>query len=210
VLPVDALLLTAHFSDHLHPETLAALPKDIPVFGTGMAARLARRLGFTRATALKPGACAALWPGLSITAVAPGFPYSFNSIGLLFEHEGERAYLETHMVNMERARALGRVDTVIAPVQSVRLLGIPFVMSPERALEVAKVLKPSTWLTTGDEPQLAHGLLSRALSYRGSVDDFRALVASAGLAMDVRMPGPGEAAGSPALPRASAQAPRVA
>lgn len=97
-LPADALVLTAHFSDHLHPKTLSLLPKRLPVFASRGAAKEVRALGFTQVTALRDGERATLWPGLELEAVAPGFPYTHNSLGYAFTAEGKRLYFETHVV----------------------------------------------------------------------------------------------------------------
>ena len=44
---LNLLLLTQGLADHAHPETLALLPKDLPVIGSVAAARVVERLGFT-------------------------------------------------------------------------------------------------------------------------------------------------------------------
>jgi L-ascorbate metabolism protein UlaG (beta-lactamase superfamily) len=193
-LPVEALVLTAHFSDHLHPGTLAALPKTVPVFASKWAARAVKALGFTQVTALRDGERATVWDGLELEAIAPGFPYSHNSLGYVFGAGGQRLYFETHVVNAERAKArLGKVELLVAPVQSVRLMGIPLVMSPERAVEVAKVLAPEKWVPTGNDPQVAHGAFSRTmLFYRGAVKDFGELLRASGVATELLEPAPGE------------------
>ncbi|MDP2275140.1 MAG: MBL fold metallo-hydrolase [Archangium sp.] len=193
-LPVDALVLTAHFSDHLHPATLSMLPKTTPVFASTGAARLVRKLGFTQVTALADGERAQAWDGLELEAIAPGFPYTHNSIGVAFTATGKRLYFETHVVQPERAKArLGKVELLVAPVQSVRLMGIPLVMSPERALEVVKVLAPMKWVPTGNDPAAAHGVFSRTmLFYRGEVGDFRALLQREGATTTLLEPAPGQ------------------
>lgn len=193
-LPVDALVLTAHFSDHLHAATLAMVPKNVPVFASGGAAKLVRKLGFTQVTALQDGQRATVWPGLQLEAIAPGFPYTNNSIGVAFTAGGKRLYFETHVVQPERAKErLGKVELLVAPVQSVRLMGIPLVMSPERAMEVVKVLAPGKWVPTGNDPASAHGVFSATmLFYRGAVADFRALLQREGSATVLIEPGQGQ------------------
>lgn len=179
---VDALLLTAHFSDHLHPETLEALPKSIPVIGTSTAARLVRKLGFTNVRALGRGHTAELLPGLAVEAVAPGFPYSHNSNGYVLTASQRRLYLETHMIHPRRSPSIRGVDLLVAPVQSVRLLGIPFVMSPERVVELVRELAPKRLVPTGNDPQLAHGAFqSMALFSRGTIEGFSQLLKTSGL-----------------------------
>lgn len=194
-LPIDAVVLSAHFSDHLHPETLRQLPLTTPVFGSQGAAKHARKLGFTHVTALRDGEQATVLPGLTATAIAPDFPYAHNSLGFVFEAEGARVYFETHIVNFERAKTrVGTVDCLVAPMQSVRVAGIPFVQSPERSVEVAKVLQPKQWLPTGDDPQLAHGLFhSLLITYRGAREEFAPMLKAAGLATRFVTPAPGEA-----------------
>ncbi len=193
-LPVDALVLTAHFSDHLHPQTLSLLPKNTPVFASRGASRLVRKLGFTEVTALEDGERATVWEGLELEAIAPGFPYTHTSIGVAFTAHGKRLYFETHVVHPERARErLGKVSLLVAPVQSVRLMGIPLVMSPERALEVVKVLAPGKWVPTGNDPAAAHGVFSRTmLFYRGAVGDFRALLQQEGATTTLLEPAQGQ------------------
>lgn len=193
-LPIDALVMTSAFSDHLHPKTLALLPKDVPVFAARVAVKELTSLGFTNITTVRNGERVSPWPGLTLEAVAPGFPFTMSANGYLIEGDGKRAYLETHLVPLNRAKArVGAVDLVIAPVQSVRLLGLPFAMGPERALTVARELSPKQWLPTGTDAHLAHGVFSKTmLFYRGAVSDFRALLGGSGLATRLLEPAPGE------------------
>lgn len=192
--PCDALLLTAPFADHLHPKTLATIAKDTPVFTHKVAARTLRKLGFVNVTAMTDGMRVEPWPGFTMEAVAPAMPYAHNALGLIFEHGGARAYMEPHIIHLERAKQrVGNVDLVIAPVQSVRVAGVPFAMSAERALEAAKVLNAPRWAPTGIDAHLAHGFFSATLIfYRGVVNDFRELVTKAGLVTKVVEPGAGD------------------
>ena len=107
---------------------------------------------------------------------------------------GKRLYFEPHVVEPERAKSrLGKVSLLVAPVQSVRLLGIPLVMSAERALEVAKVLEPTKWVPTGNDPHLAHGAFSRTmLFYRGAVGDFASLLRTSSVPTELVEPAAGQ------------------
>ncbi|MDP1915143.1 MAG: MBL fold metallo-hydrolase [Myxococcales bacterium] len=179
---VDALVLTAHFSDHLHPATLEALPRGVPVVATSMAATLVRRLGFTNVRAMRGGETAQLLPGVDVEAIAPAFPYSHNSLGYLLHANGVRLYLETHTIHADHAAKARGADCLITPVQSVRLLGMPLVMSPERALAMVEQLQPKRVVPTGNDPDGAHGLLqSLALFTRGSVEAFGTALGQRGL-----------------------------
>lgn len=179
---VDALVLTAHFSDHLHPPTLEALPRSTPVVATSMAAKLVRKLGFNNVRALRGGETTQLLPGVDVEAIAPAFPYSHNSLGYLLHASGVRLYLETHTIHAGRAAKARGADLLLTPVQSVRLLGMPLVMSPERVLELVETLKPKRLVPTGNDPGGAHGLLqSLALFTRGSIDGFATALSQSGL-----------------------------
>lgn len=190
-LPADALVLSAHFADHLHAPTLAGLPRALPVFGSVAAAKRARRLGFTAVQALRPDDVFTPWPGLRVEAIRPGFPYAHNSLGFVFAADGQRVYFETHMppAGLE---ARGPFDAVVAPMQSVRLLGVPFVQSLERSVALARRLAPRWWLPTGDDPHLGHGLLTRLLFFRDARSDFAQALAAAGATTRFVEPAPGQ------------------
>ena len=179
IADVDALLLTGPFSDHCDPETLSVLPRSVPAFANPQAAKRLRALGFTRVTTLHDGQTAEPFEGVRIEAVQPGFPYRHNSLGYVLREPNASLYFETHTVDLERhgARVSG-LDVAVLPVQGVWLFGVPLVMSPERALEVARALAPKQLVPTGNDPQKSHGLMSKAMLWtRGTIDDFATLLA---------------------------------
>ena len=153
-----------------------------------------RRLGFTNVRAMRGGETVELLPGVQLEAVAPAFPYSHNSLGYLLKAGGVRLYLETHTIHPARASSAHGVDLLLAPVQSVRLLGMPLVMSPERVLEMVEALQPRRLVPTGNDPAGAHGLLqSLALSTRGSIEGFAAALRQSGLPTSFHAMGAGDA-----------------
>ena len=62
---LDLLLLTQGLADHAHPPTLEQLPRDLPVIGSQAAIGVVNKMGFERATVLRPG-----------QRCAPGFEHS--------------------------------------------------------------------------------------------------------------------------------------
>lgn len=195
IADIDALVLTGPFSDHLDPETLSVLPRTVPTFANAPAARVLVRLGFTRVTTMHDGHIAKPFDDdVTLEAVRPGFPYRHNSLGYLLTNGHARLYLETHTVDLARQAArLKNVDVAVLPVQGVWLFGIPFVMSPERALEVTRALTPRVVVPTGNDPHKAHGLMSKAmLSTRGTLEDFSTLLEHSGLPTTFSNLAPGE------------------
>lgn len=183
--PIDVVLLSAHFVDHLDPATLAQLDPEVPVLTTKFAARRLRRLGRRRVEVLSPGVSRELAPGVELLPVRPGFPYAHNSLGFAVHEQrsGRRLYLETHVCDAARlaelAAKMGSIDVVLAPVESVHLFGIQFAMDAERALRSLRMLGPSWVLPTGIDPRRSRGLLARLLRVRGDVETFSETLAQA-------------------------------
>lgn len=182
--PLDALLVSAPFEDHLVPETLRALDPRTPVIASPAACPAVTKLGFRDVRLLAPGERAAIDDALVLTAVRPGFPYRKASIGVVLEAPGSdaRAYLETHVTDLAGlAPWRDRLDAVVAPTESVRLAGIQYSMGPARVLRNLVRLRPRCFVPTGDAPSAATGLLPRLLVYSGSPDELARRVAQAGL-----------------------------
>ena len=91
---LNLLLLTQGLADHAHPETLALLPKDLPVIGSVAAARVVESLGFTSVKTLSPGE-STNHQGLQVRASA-GAPVPMVENGYLLEHPAGSLYLEPH------------------------------------------------------------------------------------------------------------------
>jgi L-ascorbate metabolism protein UlaG (beta-lactamase superfamily) len=177
--PLDGLLLSAPFGDHMHMPTIAALPRDLTVIGNKHATHRCRNLDFEHIEVMKGGQSTHVGPdaaGLRITAIAPAFPYAHNSLGFVVDapSEGHRIYVETHVTKASRLQELaGSVDVFITPVQSVHLMGIQFSMGPQRVVRSVDILKPQWVMPTGLDPEIATGFLARwMLRCRGSLDDF--------------------------------------
>lgn len=172
---LDALIITGPFADHCDPDTLAHVKRDLPCFAQKHGAHRLRKLGFTNVTVMKHGdRVDVVDSDVSLEAIAPNFPYHGNSMGFVLSADGSRLGFETHGIDLEQhATRLSSLDCLVMPVQGVRLLGIPFVASPERALTVAQRLTPKAIVPTGNDPQKGHGLLDTLfLSYKGTVEGF--------------------------------------
>ncbi|MFM9041325.1 MAG: MBL fold metallo-hydrolase [Vulcanococcus sp.] len=165
---LDLLLLTQGLDDHTHPESLALLPRSLPVLGSATAAAKARQLGFSTVTALKPGESFA-HGALVITATA-GAPVPQVENGYLLSHPEGSLYLEPHGY-LPDDLPQQPLDAVITPVVD---LGLPLAGAFVRGRSVLPALlerfSPQTVLasTAGGAVEFS-GLLTRWLWQRGSV-----------------------------------------
>lgn len=133
----------------------------------------------------------------SQAAASPSTPTSPTGTahwGYVVPDSSSKVYLETHTVDVRRQGERVRgADIAVLPVQGVWLFGVPFVMSPERALEVTKAIVPKTVVPTGNDLEKAHGLMSSAMLWtRGAIDDFAKLLQAAQVQTTLSNPKPGE------------------
>ncbi len=172
---IDLLLLTQGLADHCHPPSLALLPSELPVVGSPSAAARVRQLGFSRVTALAPGA-EHRFEELTITATA-GAPVPQTENGYLLEHPGGSLYLEPHGF-LAAGLAPRRLDAVITPVID---LGLPlagaFVKGRQVLPELLELFQPTTVLasTSGGDVRFS-GLLAGLLQSQGSSAEASATV----------------------------------
>ena len=164
---VDLLLLTQGLADHAHPATLEQLPRDLPVIGSQAAIDVVRKMGFDRATALRPGErCVHQDLGIRATAGAP-VPYLEN--GYVLEHAAGSLYLEPHGF-LDPSLEPQPLDAVITPMVDLGLpmLG-PFVKGCSVVPKLVEQFQPSTVLasTAGGDVRFS-GVLSQLLKLQGS------------------------------------------
>lgn len=164
---LTAIIITAPFADHLHPSSLALLPRDTMIFAARKAA--AKLGGFPRVTVLTPGVAHAVGP-FSLRAIPSAFPFSRSTVGVLLEAAGKRMYLEPHRATVRHLRGL-RVDAVVLPRQRVDLFGLPLAMPASESIAIARALEARFFLPSGLDPQSNHGVLNRLLSIGNAGSD---------------------------------------
>ncbi len=190
---IDALALTAPYADHLDPDSLAQVPRDLPVLAPASAGSALRSLGFTQVSSPPAGQTVSL-AGVAVRIVPSGFPFAWSTRGYLWQDgDGRVLYHEPHAIPLSQAQRLGRVSVVLTSVQGVRLVGLPLVMSAEHLSEALRVLKPDRLVPTGSDPQTSHGLLQRfGLSTKGTEQGFGEHLPSLGIPTRFSALAPGE------------------
>jgi L-ascorbate metabolism protein UlaG (beta-lactamase superfamily) len=192
----SALLLSAHFDDHLSPETLRAFDATVPIHTTRQAASRLRSLGFENARAHVPGSTFDVGDRLRITTIPCGFPYAGNSLGFLVESRvtGTSAYFEAHATDEGKLGALpAGLDALICPCESVFSGLIQLSMDPERTARTIARLRPKRYMPTGIDPSRSEGVLGRlGLRMSGTVEDLTGILTARRLSTEVIAPRTGE------------------
>ena len=193
---LDALIISAHFADHLHPETLQALSKNIPVYTTRQAQARIRKLGFEHVQVLTHQEPVSLSQSVHLQSIAPGFPYTSNALGFVLEESAtdQKLYFEAHTTQESAMHDLPHpITAMMAPVESVRILGIQFSMDAQRALRSIERVKPRVFFPTGIEPSRATGLFGKTLlSCRGRLEDFEKVLRASQLSTQCVSPAAGD------------------
>ncbi len=173
----DLLLLSQGLEDHAHPETLALLPKDLPVVASPTAAKRVRQMGFSQVTAIAPGQTTTVG-SLEIRATkgAP-VPQVENGYRLTDHASGFSCYYEPHGYVDPTVKDLGAVDVAITPIQDMALpLVGPIVQGRRTAPGLLRDLQPRYLLPTATGGDVIYsGILDRLLTVSGSAEELRAI-----------------------------------
>jgi L-ascorbate metabolism protein UlaG (beta-lactamase superfamily) len=194
---IDLILLSQGLEDHTHPPTLQQMDRQIPVVASLSAAKVVQKLGYTSVTALNHGETFTLHHQIEIKATTGMFagPNTVENGYLLKDLvTGLSLYYDPHGTHDPQIQQAAPVDVVITPLIDLVLpLVGPIIKGTNKALEVAKWLKPQVMLPTaaGGDVIFA-GLINKLLTTAGSVEEFRASLAKNNLSTQVIEPLPGD------------------
>jgi hypothetical protein len=176
---LDLLLLTQGLADHAHPATLALLPKTLPVVGSAGAVVVARRIGFSDTTVLRPGEVRQLGD-LEVRATAGAAVPQVENGYLLQELAGAAAslYVEPHGF-LDGSLPARPLTAVITPVVDLALpVGAPFVRGRAVVAELLERFTPAWLLASSAGGGVRfEGLLNRLLKAEAAPADLGAQLA---------------------------------
>ncbi|MBD2502903.1 MBL fold metallo-hydrolase [Anabaena azotica] len=194
---IDLILLSQGLEDHAHLPTLKQLNRNIPVVASPNAAKVVQGLGFTSVTSLAHGESFTFNNLIEIKA----FPGSLvgptlveNSYFIKELATGLTLYYEPHGNHSPQLKQVAPVDVVITPIiDAVLPLVGSFIKGGNSALEVAQWLQPQVMLSTANAKETTYeGLLSKIITFKGSIADFRLLLEKHNLPTQVLDPHPGD------------------
>ncbi|MCB9681232.1 MAG: MBL fold metallo-hydrolase [Alphaproteobacteria bacterium] len=209
---VDALLISHPFPDHLHRDTLAQLPRDLPAYAPRVATTQVRWVGgLTRVTAL-PDVTAQAARGARPAPIRIGraevwylraaslFDPTHNGVVIRGADSGATVLYAPHgLMPGATVRAVeqltqGRLDVVMT---SFTFLDLPFYLGGianlgrEAALGLTARLRPRFLVSTHDGAKTEGGFIA-TVSKATRCDDVPAALASRGLTPQAVAPGVGE------------------
>jgi L-ascorbate metabolism protein UlaG (beta-lactamase superfamily) len=194
---IDLILLSQGLEDHAHPPTLKQLDHNIPVVASPNAAKVVQQLGYTQITVLAHDQTFTLNTSVEIKAV-PGSPIGPTLVenGYLLTElpSGLTIYYEPHGYHSPSLKAAAPIDVVITPLVDLTLpIFGPFIRGGKNALELAQWLEPQVMLPTaaGGDVTFA-GFLTKFLQTKGSIEEFRSLLAKNNLSTQVIEPKSGD------------------
>lgn len=180
---IDLILLSQGLEDHAHPATLKQLDKNIPVVGSPNAAKIVRELGYRQVTTLAHGETFTLDKCIEIKAF-PGSPIGPTLVenGYLLKdiNSGDTMYYEPHGFHSPQLQSAAPIDVVVTPMINLELpLVGPIIKGTDSALQVAKWLRPQVMVPTAAGGDIMfEGLLNKFLRAKGTIEEFRELLAA--------------------------------
>ncbi|RAM49673.1 MAG: MBL fold metallo-hydrolase [Hapalosiphonaceae cyanobacterium JJU2] len=194
---IDLILLSQGLEDHAHIPTLKQLDYNIPVVASPNAAKVVQQLGYTQITVLAHGETFTLNTSVEIKAV-PGSPIGPTLVenGYILKElpSNLTIYYEPHGYHSPSLQAAAPIDVVITPLVDLTLpIFGSFIRGGKNALELAQWLQPQVMLPTAAGGDVTFvGFLANFLQIKGSIEEFRGLLAKNNLSTQVIEPKSGD------------------
>ena len=170
---VTHIILTAHFSDHLDPDSFLLFDRNIPIFTTSRAKKILVKFGFSNITVVKRNVSYEL--GDAVIHVRPsGNPYHSTSFSYICEDESGSLFHEAHVFNPNILEELKdrKLNLLILTGDLVKVFGLVKVsMSICEAKSIQDKLKTKYLAITGNLPSKFSGVIARFLYYKERVGD---------------------------------------
>ncbi|MEK9649427.1 MAG: MBL fold metallo-hydrolase [Gammaproteobacteria bacterium] len=165
---VTHLIITAHFSDHLDPDSLSRLNKNTPIYTTQLAKKILVKLGFDNVTVVKPN-CNYKLGQSNLHVMQSGKPYQSTSFAYVLENNLSTIFHEAHIFNPALSQKLKefKLDLLILTGDLVKVFGLIKVsMHITDAMKIQKTVLAKYLAVTGNSPEKFRGLIPKFLKYQ--------------------------------------------
>ena len=159
---VTHLVITAHFSDHLDPESLKYFDKGIKIFTTKHASHALSKLGFTNIIIVNAGDKFDI-NDMTLEIEEAGKPYNTSSFAYYLHSNGKTVFHEPHTINKNFVSKYP-IEVLISTTDLVKVFGMVMVsMSYNKLRKIIDRNHVEYLAPTGSKPSHSKGLLSWVL-----------------------------------------------
>ena len=156
---VTHLVITAHFSDHLDPESLKYFDKGIKIFTTKHASHALFKLGFTNIIVVRAGDKFDI-SDMTLEIEEAGKPYNTSSFAYYLHSNGKTVFHEPHTINKNFVSKYS-IEVLISTTDLVKVFGMVMVsMSYKKLRKIMDKNDVEYMAPTGSKPSYSKGILS--------------------------------------------------
>jgi L-ascorbate metabolism protein UlaG (beta-lactamase superfamily) len=195
---LDCILITQGYDDHCHKKTLTAMVEkfgDVRVIASPNCEPIISKIGYKNVTYLEPRSTTTLGDFRIRASEGPvlGPPWQRPENGYFIEVPDPKfvIYYEPHCIFEKASLEKKRADVVVTPVNKQVLPGYTLVSGQEDAVTVAKHLQPKYIVTMQNAELDSRGVLSMIVSEKGTVSEFKEMLAKEVPKCEVLEPEPG-------------------
>ena len=165
---VKAIVITAPFEDHLHPDSIKMLPKDTTIYTSHIVRKSLKKLKISNPVQIISESGVSIC-NLNVKALPTSYPYYSTTFSLLIEdansnkifHEGHRANFKYLVKNNIKA------DVCILTAEESKLFGIiQLGMNYKNTIKASKILESKYLFITGNKPNQTKGLIGKFIKTR--------------------------------------------
>tara|TARA_B100000214_G_scaffold370865_1_gene346232 strand:+ start:637 stop:1380 length:744 start_codon:yes stop_codon:yes gene_type:complete len=165
---VKAIIITAPFEDHLHPDSIKMLPKDTTIYTSNIVRKsLEKHKILNPVKILSESGISVI--NLNIKALPTSYPYYSSTFSLLIQDaEGNKVFHEGHRVNFKYLFKKNiKADVCILTAEESKLFGlIQLGMNYKNTIKASKILESNHLFITGNKPNHTRGFIGNFIKTR--------------------------------------------
>ena len=165
---VKAIIITAPFEDHLHPDSIKMLPNNTIIYTSNIVRRFLKKYKISTPVKILSESGVSVFD-LNIKALPTSYPYYSSTFSLLIEDaDGNRVFHEGHRVNFKYLSKKNiKADVCILTAEESKLFGlIQLGMNYKNTIKASKMLESNHLFITGNKPDQTKGFIGNFIKTR--------------------------------------------
>ena len=162
---VKAIVITAPFEDHLHPDSIKMLPKDTTIYTSHIVRKSLKKLKILNPVQIISESGVSICD-LNVKALPTSYPYYSTTFSLLIEDaNSNKIFHEGHRVNFKYLIKNNiKADVAILTAEESKLFGlIQLGMNYKNTLKATNLLGSNQLFITGNNPDQTQGFIKNFL-----------------------------------------------